>query len=129
MRALSLETLSAGKSYGHFRALDGVSLKVRAGTVHALLGENGAGKSTLVKGLVGYDPLDSGSSLVSDRERQIRAPREAHALGSGLVYRQFTVAPSPSGAGDPAMCGGEPAEGTRWKAERGRVRRFTDDRT
>ncbi|RML19645.1 hypothetical protein APX70_07043, partial [Pseudomonas syringae pv. maculicola] len=48
MRAASLETIGASKHFGTFRALDEVSFKVRAGTVHALLGENGAGKSTLV---------------------------------------------------------------------------------
>lgn len=127
MRALSLETLSAGKSYGHFRALDGVSLKVRAGTVHALLGENGAGKSTLVKGLVGYDPLDSGSILVSDRERQIRAPREAHALGIGMVYQHFTVAPGLSVAENLVLSRDDPPLRIRWKAERERLRAFMDE--
>ena len=43
MKAFSLETIGAGKSFGAFRALDDVSIKVAAGTVHALLGENGAG--------------------------------------------------------------------------------------
>ena len=54
--ALNLEVVGAGKSFGSFRALDAVSMRVEAGTVHALLGENGAGKSTLVKGLIGYTP-------------------------------------------------------------------------
>ena len=45
MRAISLEIIGASKSFGSFQALAGVSLTVRAGTVHALLGENGAGKS------------------------------------------------------------------------------------
>ena len=93
MRALSLETVGAGKQFGAFRALDDVSLRVRAGTVHALLGENGAGKSTLVKGIVGYDPLDTGTLLVNGREQEMRTPRDSHGLGIGMVYQHFTVAP------------------------------------
>jgi ABC-type uncharacterized transport system ATPase subunit len=51
-----------------------VSLKVRPGTVHALLGENGAGKSTLVKCVVGYQPPDEGSVLIDGREQAIARP-------------------------------------------------------
>lgn len=78
MSALSLETIGAGKSFGDFRALDDVSIKVAAGTVHALLGENGAGKSTLVKGLIGYSALDQGAILLDGREHAITSARAAH---------------------------------------------------
>lgn len=124
MRALDLEIIGAGKTFGSFRALAEVSLKVRAGTVHALLGENGAGKSTLVKGIVGYGPLDEGAILVNDRERQIRTPRDAHALGIGMVYQHFTVAPGLSVAENLVLSRGDLGWRIDWSRERERLVAF-----
>src|SRR6185295_19007008 len=81
------------KSFDHVRALDAVSVKFRAGRLHALLGENGAGKSTLVKCLMGYYRADAGQMLVDARQRVIQHPRDAHALGLGMVYQHFTLVP------------------------------------
>jgi general nucleoside transport system ATP-binding protein len=92
-RAGALEVIGAGKSFGAFRALDDVSLRVAPGSVHALLGENGAGKSTLVKGLIGYQRLDQGQILLDNREVDIADPRAAQQLGIGMVYQHFTLAP------------------------------------
>jgi ABC-type uncharacterized transport system ATPase subunit len=77
MHALALDTFDLTKRFGAFTALDDVSLKVRPGTVHALLGENGAGKSTLVKCVVGYQPPDGGSVLIDGREQAIASPTVA----------------------------------------------------
>jgi general nucleoside transport system ATP-binding protein len=93
MTALRLATYDLTKRFGDFTALDSVSLEVRAGTVHALLGENGAGKSTLVKCLVGYYKPDSGAVLLDDRETNIEHPQRAKQLGIGMVYQHFTVVP------------------------------------
>jgi ABC-type uncharacterized transport system ATPase subunit len=93
-RALALEAISMTKRFGEFVALDTVSLKVAAGSFHALLGENGAGKSTLVKCLMGYYQPDGGDVLVDDREQVIDNPRAAHALGLGMVYQHFTSVPA-----------------------------------
>ena len=82
------------KRFGAFTALDAVSLKVRPGTFHALLGENGAGKSTLVKCIMGYYQADSGELLIDDREEVVGNPRAAHALGLGMVYQHFTSVPA-----------------------------------
>ena len=79
------------KRFGGFTALDDVSLKVRPGSFHALLGENGAGKSTLVKCIMGYYQPDAGEVLVGDTRVPIENPREAHALGIGMVYQHFTL--------------------------------------
>lgn len=74
MHAVALETYNLTKRFGAFMALDGVSLAVRPGTMHALLGENGAGKSTLVKCIVGYLRPDDGAVLVEGREHDIVRP-------------------------------------------------------
>lgn len=124
MHAIKLETYNAGKSFGDFRALDDVSIRVAAGTVHALLGENGAGKSTLVKGLIGYSPLDQGSILLDDREHVIDSPRTAHALGIGMVYQHFTLAPGMSVAENLLLARGHLPWRIDWKREKAELDAF-----
>jgi simple sugar transport system ATP-binding protein len=97
-RAIGLETIGIGKVFGPLVALDDVSIKVPAGSFHALLGENGAGKSTLVKCIMGFYQPDSGSVLVDGQQIQVRNPREARARGIGMVYQHFTLVPSLTGA-------------------------------
>ncbi len=80
--------------FGDFLALDNVALKVRPGSFHALLGENGAGKSTLVKCIMGYYHATEGDILVGGREQAIANPKDAHALGLGMVYQHFTLVPA-----------------------------------
>ncbi|PDS76165.1 ABC transporter ATP-binding protein [Rhizobium sp. L43] len=94
MNAISLDLVDMTKRFGALTALDGVCLSVRAGSVHALLGENGAGKSTLVKCLVGFYQPDEGSVLVDGRGANIATPKDADALGIGMVYQHFTLVPS-----------------------------------
>lgn len=92
--ALAVETLGMTMRFGSFTALDDVSVKVPAGTFHALLGENGAGKSTLVKCMMGFYHATAGQMLIGGREAVIDDPRDAHALGLGMVYQHFTLVPS-----------------------------------
>src|SRR6201987_6191169 len=80
--------------FGDFLALDNVELKVRHGTFHALLGENGAGKSTLVKCIMGYYQPTEGDALVGDREQAVGNPKNARALGLGMVSQHFTLVPA-----------------------------------
>ena len=67
MNAPSLELIGFSKRFGALAALDDVSVKVQAGSFHALLGENGAGKSTLVKCAMGYYAADEGQILLDGR--------------------------------------------------------------
>jgi general nucleoside transport system ATP-binding protein len=123
-RALGIEVLNATKRFGAFCALDGVSLKVRAGTIHALLGENGAGKSTLVKGLVGYGVLDDGEIVADDRQVQIASPRDAQALGIGMVYQHFTLAAGLSVEENLLLARGRVPWRIDWAAERAALGTF-----
>lgn len=124
MGAISLEIIGASKSFGSFQALENVSLTVRAGTVHALLGENGAGKSTLVKGIVGYGPLDAGELVVNNHQQHIRSPRDSHKLGIGMVYQHFTVAPGLSVAENLVLSRGDLSWRIDWPAERAQLGDF-----
>lgn len=77
------------KSFPGVRALKGVSLSVRPGTVHALLGENGAGKSTLMKCLFGIYHRDSGSIYFDGQEVEIENSLEALKLGISMVHQEL----------------------------------------
>jgi ABC-type uncharacterized transport system ATPase subunit len=92
--ALGVDAIAVTMKFGDFLALDNVELKVRPGSFHALLGENGAGKSTLVKCIMGYYHATEGDILVGGREQAIANPKDAHALGLGMVYQHFTLVPA-----------------------------------
>ena len=122
--AFDVEMAGVTKRFGAFTALDDVSLRVQAGSFHALLGENGAGKSTLVKCLVGYHPPDAGSIQVDRREREISSPHDAHALGIGMVYQHFTLVPSMTVAENLVMARDHVPAVIRWGVERERLEGF-----
>ena len=86
-----LDAIHIDKHFGQLHALQSVSLQLKAGQVHALLGENGAGKSTLVKCIMGYYKPDGGQILFEGREETIVNPQDATALGIGMVYQHFTL--------------------------------------
>src|SRR6202451_2221465 len=92
--ALGVNAIAMTRPFGDFIALDNVELKVKPGSFHALLGENGAGKSTLVKCIMGYYHPTQGEVLVGGREQAIAHPKDAHALGLGMVYQHFTLVPA-----------------------------------
>jgi ABC-type uncharacterized transport system ATPase subunit len=89
-----LEAIHISKRFGELQALDDVTLKLKRGSFHALLGENGAGKSTLVKCIMGYYQPDDGEVLYGDRQQAISNPLDAMLLGIGMVYQHFTLIPN-----------------------------------
>lgn len=96
MTSVIFEAINVTKRFGALTALDQVSLRLKKGHVHALLGENGAGKSTLVKCIMGYYSPDDGDFLLDDRQVKIDNTNAAHALGIGMVYQHFTLVPNMS---------------------------------
>jgi simple sugar transport system ATP-binding protein len=88
---LQLEDVS--KFFGSVIALNGVTLRLRRGEVHCLLGDNGAGKSTLIKTLAGVHAPDRGQYLVDGRPVNFESPREALDLGIATVYQDLALVP------------------------------------
>ncbi len=87
---LRMEGIS--KSFPGVKALDNVSLTVRAGTVHALMGENGAGKSTLMKCLFGVYSKDSGHIYLDGKEVSFKTSKEALENGVAMVHQELNQA-------------------------------------
>jgi ABC-type sugar transport system ATPase subunit len=88
-----LSATSLSKSYGGVRVLEGVDFDVRAGEVHALVGENGAGKSTLIKILGGAVRADLGEVRIGAGSLPPGDPIEARRRGISTVYQEFTLVP------------------------------------
>ena len=91
--AVLLSAERIAKSFAGARALDDVSFDVRAGEVHALVGENGAGKSTLIKIMTGAEAPDRGTITIGGRVLSRLDPAAAHALGIAAVYQQPALFP------------------------------------
>src|SRR5208283_5338569 len=79
------------KRFGPFTALNGVSLEVYQGEVHALLGDNGAGKSTLIRILSGVHQPTEGQISVAGKPAHFRTPRDAGLAGIGTVYQDLAL--------------------------------------
>lgn len=91
-----LEMVGVSKSFPGVKALDGINLKVRPGTVHALMGENGAGKSTLMKCLFGIYKMDEGRVFIDGEEVNIANPDEALKKGLAMVHQELQPIPERS---------------------------------
>lgn len=81
------------KSFPGVKALDGINLRVRPGTVHALMGENGAGKSTLMKCLFGIYKMDEGEIYLDGEKMTILNPDDALHKGLAMVHQELQPIP------------------------------------
>ena len=87
-----LEMKGISKEFPGVKALDNVNLTVRAGTVHALMGENGAGKSTLMKCLFGIYNRDAGTITLDGKEIHFKSSKEALENGVAMVHQELNQA-------------------------------------
>ncbi len=87
----AIEMVNITKRFPGIIANDNVTLQLRAGEIHALLGENGAGKSTLMSVLFGLYQAEEGIIKKNGVEVQINAPNDANALGIGLLHQHFKL--------------------------------------
>jgi ABC-type sugar transport system ATPase subunit len=91
---LGLELRGIGKRYGGAQALDDVSITIKAGEIHALVGENGAGKSTLGKIIAGAVVPDSGQIVINGRPVAFHSPRDAIREGIALIHQELALVPA-----------------------------------
>lgn len=87
-----LEMRNISKSFPGVRALDGVSLQLKKGSVHALMGENGAGKSTLMKCLFGIYSADEGEIFLDGKRVSFKNPKDALEHGVAMVHQELNQA-------------------------------------
>lgn len=111
-----LEMRQIDKQFPGVHALDHVDFKVRAGEIHALMGENGAGKSTLMKVLTGLYTKDSGEILFDGQSVSFHSPMESQRAGISTIYQEINLIPYLSVA-ENIFIGREPMKrtGIDWK--------------
>lgn len=124
MNQLSLELRNISKRFGTVQALADAHLALRAGEVHALLGENGAGKSTLMHIAAGLVRPDAGTILLNGLPQTFGSPRAARRAGIGLVHQHFTSIAALTVAENIALFAGWPV---RPRGLRARVMSLTQE--
>ena len=98
------------KSFNGVEVLHGIDFSLRAGTVHALMGENGAGKSTLMKVLAGVHKCDDGEIWLKGKKTEIQSPRHAQELGIAMMHQELSPVPEMTVA-ENIFLGREPRKG------------------
>ena len=102
-----LELRNISKRFGNILANDRVSITVRGGTIHAIVGENGAGKSTAMRIAYGFYTADNGDVVVDGEPHRFTTPHEAIALGIGMVHQHFMLV-EPMTVAENIVLGAEP---------------------
>lgn len=105
-----IELRNITKRFGAVTANDDVSLTIRPGTIHAIVGENGAGKSTLMKIAYGFYRADSGEILINGERATLATPQDAIARGVGMVHQHFMLVETMTVA-ENIVLGAEPGSG------------------
>jgi len=105
-----LELRQITKRFGDVLANDHIDIVVKAGTIHAIVGENGAGKSTAMRIAYGFYTADSGEIIVDGEPRDIKSPHDAIALGIGMVHQHFMLVETMTVA-ENIVLGAEPGSG------------------
>lgn len=128
--SLALDVSDLGKTFAGTRALNAASLRVRRGTVHALLGGNGSGKSTAIKILAGVYPADHGKLSIFGRPFDLRDydPAKAHEAGLRFVHQDLGLFQDLSIEENVAFAGGYPRRGSGidWRGLRTQVSRLLE---
>ncbi len=88
-----LEMRDVRKRFGSTQALDGVSMALYPGEIHALLGENGAGKSTLIKIMTGVNQPDTGEMLIDGEPVRVASSQDGQRLGVAAIYQEPMIFP------------------------------------
>jgi len=94
MADIILEARDIVKTFPGVKALDGVTIRLRRGETHAVVGENGAGKSTLMMVLTGVHRPDSGQIILDGEELHFSSPHDAVSKGISIVYQELSLVPS-----------------------------------
>ncbi len=127
--AIILKMRNIRKTFPGVVALDNVDFTLRAGEIHALMGENGAGKSTLIKVLTGAVDFESGDIYIGDNPQRIinRSPQEAQKNGISTVYQEVNLCPNLSVA-ENLFIGMEPKKGgfVDWKTMKKRAKEILE---
>jgi ABC-type uncharacterized transport system ATPase subunit len=117
---LAVELIGIEKRFPGVIANHDVNIKVRTGTIHAIVGENGAGKSTLMKTLYGMHKPEAGQVIVEGVEQHFRSPSDAIAAGIGMVHQHFMLADNLTVL-ENVILGAEPTNGPRIDFRRARA--------
>lgn len=113
----AVEMREVSKRFPAVLANDRVSLRVKGGTIHAVIGENGAGKTTLMNILYGLYAPDGGEILIKGKPVSFRSAMDAICQGIGMVHQHFMLIPRLSIA-DNIVLGNEPRKGLRYDRQR-----------
>ena len=126
--SVRLGARGVSRSFGEVRANDEVSLEIRRGTVHAVVGENGAGKTTLMRILYGLDRPDEGTVVIDGRPAVLRGPADGLAAGIGLVQQELALVPELTLL-ENLILGAEPTRGPviDWQPARATARRLAEE--